>query len=562
MKLPYGIMNFKRIRDEKRLYVDKTRFIDLLEKEDNPYPFFIRPRRFGKSLFLSLLEYYYDILYKDQFDHLFGDLYIGKHPTVLRNRLVVLALDFSGLETKTEELFKESFTKTVRNRMIDFLYSHEKLFSPVSPDSIIEKLEKEKDIKSLVDMFLTQVKRTGTDLCLLIDEYDHFANDILAMGAGSYYKKLVQAKGFVRDFYETVKDGTKRNIDRVFITGISPVLLDDLTSGYNISLNFTTYPTYNEMMGFTETEVKGILKTLGLEKRINVEDLRRYYNGYLFNIKSKERLYNPDMVLYYISRWKEMGEPPEDIVDENVKTDYGRLQRLIRNAENKEQLHHIIREEKINATLVKRFSFELMYDQKYFTSLLFYMGFLTFMYEERNLTYLGIPNYVIKTLFWDYFRELLQKECSLEIETGRIETAISAMAFDGSLEPFIDLVREKVLSALSRRDYIKFDEKYIKVVLFSFLSLNPLYRLQSEPEVSGGFIDIYLERDTRFPGVEYEWLWELKYIKQSESVEGVKAEGLAQLKRYAESPRFRGKKDLKKVLLIFRGKDECFIFQE
>jgi hypothetical protein len=445
--------------------------------------------------------------------------------------------------------------------MIDCLYSHKTLFFPVSPEPIIEKLEKERDIKSLVDTFLTQIKRTGKDVCLLIDEYDHFANDILAMGAGSYYKKLVQAKGFVRDFYEAVKDGTRRNVNRVFITGISPVMLDDLTSGYNISLNFTTYPKYNDMMGFTEAEVKGILQTLGIEKQIPLEELRRYYDGYLFNIKAKERVYNPDMVLYYLSRWREMGEPPEEILDENVKTDYGRLQRLISNAKNKEQLHRVIREEKIKATLVKQFSFELMYDQKYFTSLLFYMGFLTIMYEERNLTYLGIPNYVIKVLFWEYFRELLQKECSLEIDTAQVETAISAMAFDGRLEPFIDLVRGKVLSALSRRDYIKFDEKYIKVVLFSFLSLNPLYKLQSEPEVTGGFIDIYLERDIRFPDVEYEWLWELKYIKKKQSLEDVKAEGLKQLKRYAESPRFQGKENLKKALLIFRGRDECFVYE-
>ncbi|MCP5105319.1 MAG: AAA family ATPase, partial [bacterium] len=219
MRLPYGIMNYKRIRDERRLYVDKTRFIELLEKEDNPYPFFIRPRRFGKSLFLSLLEYYYDILYKDQFAHLFGDLYIGKHPTALRNQLVVLSLDFSGLETKNEELFKESFTKNVRNRMIDCLYGHETLFASIDLNSFIDELKKEKDIKSLVDMFLIQIKRTGKHVCLLIDEYDHFANDILAMGEGSYYKKLIRAKGFVRDFYEAVKDGTKRNINRVFITG-------------------------------------------------------------------------------------------------------------------------------------------------------------------------------------------------------------------------------------------------------------------------------------------------------------------------------------------------------
>jgi hypothetical protein len=288
--------------------------------------------------------------------------------------------------------------------------------------------------------------------------------------------------------------------------------------------------------------------------------LRRYYDGYLFNIKAKERVYNPDMVLYYLTRWKELKEPPEEIVDENVKSDYGRLQRLIGNAGNKEQLLQVIQEEKIKATLVKRFSFELMYRQKYFTSLLFYMGFLTFMYEDRKLTYLGIPNYVIKTLFWEYFRELLQEENTLEIDTSQIETAISAMAFGGELKPFIDLVQGKVLSALSRRDYIKFNEKYIKVVLFSFLSLNPLYRLQSEPEVTGGFIDIYLERDIRFPDVKYEWLWELKYIKKEQSLEGVKAEGLEQLNRYAESPRFRGKENLKKALLIFRGKDECFVF--
>ncbi|UCH95038.1 MAG: PD-(D/E)XK nuclease domain-containing protein, partial [Candidatus Aminicenantes bacterium] len=311
---------------------------------------------------------------------------------------------------------------------------------------------------------------------------------------------------------------------------------------------------------FTESEVRGILQTLGLEKKIPLEDLRRYYDGYLFNMKAKERVYNPDMVLYYITRWRELEEPPGEIMDENVKTDYGRLQRLIANIKNKEQLLQVIREEKINATVVKRFSFELMYDQKYFTSLLFYMGFLTFLYEDRKLTYLGIPNYVIKTLFWEYFREQLHKEYTLEIDTSRIEKAISAMAFDGELGPFIDLVRGNVLSALSRRDYIKFDEKYIKVVLFSFLSLNPLYMLQSEPEVTGGFIDIYLERDSRSPEVVYEWLWELKYIKKEQSLEEVKAEGLEQLKRYAESRRFRGKENLKKALLIFRGKDECFVF--
>ncbi|MCU0284786.1 MAG: hypothetical protein MUF15_00170 [Acidobacteria bacterium] len=157
-----------------------------------------------------------------------------------------------------------------------------------------------------------------------------------------------------------------------------------------------------------------------------------------------------------------------------MKTDYGRLQQLIKSSKNKEQLDLIMKDEQIKATLVKRFSFDLMYEQKYFISLLFYMGFLTFKYEERDLTYLGIPNYVIKTIYWEYFRILLEKNYNLEIDTSQLETAISNMAFDGELKGFTGLVQEKVLSALSRRDYIKFDEKYLKVILFSFLSLSRL----------------------------------------------------------------------------------------
>jgi hypothetical protein len=445
MKLPYGIMNFKRIKDENRLYVDKTHFIAMLEEEDNPYPFFIRPRRFGKSLFISLLEHYYDIRFAAEFTHLFGDLYIGKHPTPLANKLLALSLDFSGLETKNEDLFKESFRKCILNRMIDAIYTHETLFSPIDFGTLIQELKNEKDIKSLVDIFLAQTNKTGMEVFLLIDEYDHFANDIIAMGDGSYYKKLVRARGFVRDFYEAIKEGAKRNIKRIFITGISPVMLDDLTSGYNISINFSTDLKYNEMMGFTQAEVMGILKTLGIEGKINIADLGNYYDGYLFNIKALERVYNPDMLLYYISRWREMKAPPEEIVDENVKTDYGRLQQLIKSSKNKEQLDLIMRDEQIKATLVKRFSFDLMYEQKYFISLLFYMGFLTFKYEERDLTYLGIPNYVIKTIYWEYFRKLLEKNYNLEIDISQLETAISNMAFDGELKGFIGLVQEKVL---------------------------------------------------------------------------------------------------------------------
>ncbi|KUJ90230.1 MAG: AAA-ATPase-like protein, partial [Thermoanaerobacter thermocopriae] len=388
---------------------------------------------------------------------------------------------------------------------------------------------------------------------------------IIAMGESEFYREIVRASGFVRDFYETLKIGTESVIDRIFITGISPIMLDDLTSGFNIALNVTMDLSLNEMLGFTEEEVVKILEEVGIEEKENlINNLRELYDGYKFNKNARTSVYNPDMVLYFLAQYKNTGGYPEYLIDDNVKTDYGRLNRLTMNEENKALLERIIKEEGIVAEIVTKFSFDRMYDEEYFISLLFYMGLLTIKDYRYNILELGIPNYVIKTMYWEYFGRKLKEENNIKYEMLEIAKAIWEMAFEGKIKNFIKFISEKVLKVLSNRDTIKFDEKYIKIILFSYLTMSNIYKPISEKETEGGYIDIYLEKDIRMPDVKYEWLIELKYVKKSDEkyIEEIIEKGKEQLKRYRESMQFKDKQNLKKALVVFIGKGDYKIFEE
>ncbi|AZO93465.1 AAA family ATPase [Halocella sp. SP3-1] len=558
MKIPYGISDFKSLRKESYLYVDKTNYISSLEGIGSKYLFFIRPRRFGKSLFLSTLANYYDLNNKDKFDELFESLYIGKNPTELKTSYLILKLNFSGLNTDSKEKLYLSFKETIRQAVIASLSKYRALF--IHYHDIVNKLEELEDIKSILNFYIEKVKETGQKVYLIIDEYDHFANDIIAMGDSDFYKEVIRATGFVRDFYETVKIGTESVIDRIFITGISPVMLDDLTSGFNIASNITMNKLFNEMLGFTEDEVKGIIEELNIDlnKEELLLELRKNYNGYLFNKDSKERLYNPDMVLNFFSQWLMTGDYPEQLIDDNVRTDYGRLNRLVANEANREVLEDIIMEEGIVADIITRFSFDMMYDEDYFVSLLFYMGLLTIDKQYRTRLLLKIPNFVVKTIFWEYIEKKISEEYQINLDLNELRKSIEEMAYEGEIEPYIDYINNHVFKAFSNRDLINYDERYIKVILFAYLVDSKAYKPYSETEVENGYIDIYLERDIRMPDVKYEWIIELKYLKKSErdKLAVVKREGLKQLERYAASRKFKDKDNIKQALLIFIGKDE------
>ncbi|HHW58020.1 MAG TPA: AAA family ATPase [Clostridia bacterium] len=561
-KIPYGMSNFRAMREEGYLYVDKTMYIEKIENLNSKYLFFIRPRRFGKSLFLSTLENYYDINNEKDFEKLFGDLYIGKNLTKLKNSYMILKLNFSGLNTENKDQLKESFLLSVKNSINALLDRYEGILE--NTEEIRKKIDQITDINAVIMTIINEVKKVGKKIYLIIDEYDHFANDIIAMGDNEFYREIVRASGFVRDFYETLKIGTESVIDRIFITGISPIMLDDLTSGFNIALNVTMDLSLNEMLGFTEEEVVKILEEVGIEEKENlINNLRELYDGYKFNKNAKTRVYNPDMVLYFLAQYKNTGGYPEYLIDDNVKTDYGRLNRLTMNEENRALLERIIKEEGIVAEIVTKFSFDRMYDEEYFVSLLFYMGLLTIKDSVYNVTKLTIPNYIIKTIFWEYFEKKLKEENNIKYETEEIAKATWEMAFQGDIKPFVEFISTNILNRLSNRDIVKFDEKYIKVILFSYLTISNVYRPISERETEGGYIDIYLERDIRIPDVKYEWLIELKYIKKSEKdkVDKIKEEGIKQLKRYRESRGLKERKDVKEALLIFIGKDEYQVIE-
>ncbi|MDR3246580.1 MAG: AAA family ATPase, partial [Prevotellaceae bacterium] len=344
-QLPYGNSDFGSIRTGNYAYVDKTQYIEMLEDESNKSQFFIRPRKFGKSLFFSMLSYYYDINQADKFEELFGDLYIGKHPTPEKNKYAMLEFDFSGIETSSEERFMVSFSEKIRKAVRYFFRAYSNLFSEA--DLFVKQIDAEKQGIDVLEKVFYAAKLDKVKLFVIIDEYDQFANDLIAMGSGAgkkFYKNMIKANGLVRDFYENLKIATKSSIvNRTFITGISPVMLDDLTSGYNIATILTLDRSYNEMMGFTQEEVNDLMKITGVDPKLITINMEQYYNGYLFHEDGEHKVYNPSMILYFFSRILKR-EPLKNIIDPNQRTDYGRIENLIKNKKNRDILINIIKE--------------------------------------------------------------------------------------------------------------------------------------------------------------------------------------------------------------------------
>jgi len=560
-RLPYGNTNFESIITRNYAYVDKTNFIELLENEHNPNQFFIRPRKFGKSLFFSMLSCYYDILRADKFQELFGELYIGKNPTPRKNGYAVMEFDFSGLDTTSPESFKKSFTENVQETVLQFF----DYYAPIFKDAkmLIGKINANQiGIRSL-EIAYGAARAAKVNIFVIIDEYDHFANDLIAMGVEDVYKKMVQANGIVRDFYETLKKGAKTVIDRIFITGISPVMLDDLTSGFNTAENLTLNERYNNMMGFTVQEVERLMDQTGVNRDFINVDMEWYYNGYLFNENATDRVYNPSMMLYFFKQIIEEKKVPKNIIDDNLKTDYGRLQRLTHNEANREILMQILKDEGIVTRIHSKFSIDELFHNEYFVSLLFYMGLLTIEKPVLGSLQLRIPNYSVKTIFWEYILKSVQINAGFVINTSELERSIRALALDGQVKPFIDYVSRNIFNKLSNQDLKKFDEKYIKIMLLGALFQSNVYVPESEKETNTGYIDIYLMRSPLLPEVKYEWIFELKYFKASKKpTDADRKDAQNQLQNYSSSHVMKDRKDLKKAVILFIGKNKYELYEQ
>lgn len=559
-KIPYGISNFEQLITQNYLYIDKTKSIELLENEA-PYQFFIRPRRFGKTLFLSMLENYYDILKKDDFERLFSGLYIGKNPTYNRNQYLVLMLDFSTIIIEQgKEKFIKSFDEVIIADVRKFLKKYEHILEYTDVD--LYGTSASAAIKYAADI----VEFHGQKMFIIIDEYDNFANNLISMGDRKFYYELLTGEGYVRSFYKTLKITTRICTERLFMTGVTPIMLDDLTSGFNITSNLTMKSKYNEILGFTKTELEELLKDRNLHNQFDFEELIRdittYYNGYQFSRNAKQRVYNPNMVLYFINSLIEDGLYPENILDLNIKTDYNKIRTLALNFKDNSTIETLLIEGSITAHIVERFNLSNVYqNQDNFVSLLYYMGMLTIQSSTPGWYTLCIPNYVIKELYWEVFLESFKNNLSAEISYASVVDEMATQGSATGLETYL----KSIMNVLSNRDLVQFDERYIKLIILMLFHQTNYYIIYSEPEVENGYIDILLTKNKAYKDyIKFEWLIELKYVKEKDrnTLPDILANASSQINKYSDSHKVKDQLNmstLKTASIVVVGKSDVYI---
>ncbi len=547
-KIIYGISNFKMAKEDNYLYIDKTKYIKTLENLNEKYIIFLRPRRFGKSLFLSTMQYYYDEKSKDEFDGLFGDTYIGKNPTPLKSSLRILFFEFSGIniDTGVDRIY-ESFANKIRNSCMSYLKTYN---YPIENSYELQNITIP---ASIIDRFFKIIQ--DDSIYLLIDEYDQFANAILAHSMEEFLQ-IVSKGGFVRSFYEVLKGATQTGtVQKMFITGVTPITLDSLSSGFNIVSNISNNEYFNEMAGFTQDEVnysldESIFKECDIGKDELLEKVKTWYNGYLFNSKARNRVYNSTLLNYFISQYDyKRCEMPTKMLDVNVASDYKAIMKLFNIGDsdrNYKILEELIKKDVVVGEIKDRYDLNREFSRDDFITLIYSMGFITIKKELFGGIYeFEIPNYVIKILYFNYFAVEIQKRNSLDI-TNSIGQILLDLAL-GDISPFQNQLNE-VIKTLSNRDHQGFDEKYFQVISLAFLSFGEFYFIDSQPEKNRKYPDILLiGRDERVPN---NYLFELKWLKGKDNYNAIKRDGTNQVKGYLELDKIKLIPKLRSYLLI------------
>jgi ribosome-associated translation inhibitor RaiA len=406
---------------------------------------------------------------------------------------------------------------------------------------------------------------------VIIDEYDHFANELLSFKP-ELFKDIISKTGFVRKFYEALKIGTEKVIGRIFATGVSPITLDSMTSGFNIAKNLTRQVNFNEMMGFTELEVRNLIKTtlnepISLEKMEKlIEILKKDYNGYLFSEDAETRLFNSDMILYYMQEFVETGKGPTNLIDENIASDYnkiGNLFNLTTLGSSTKIIDKILREEELVGAITNQFSLEKDFTSEDFLSLMFYLGFITIKEKDLADVIYKVPNEAIKGIYFDFFAKKLSEETNAELDISEIKASVKNLAMKGSIDSLVKIV-EKTLNKLSNRDFISFDEKYIKIIMISYLNLAKAYLIKSEYEVEDGYIDIallnnYIIKPKYYGIIELKYITKKEYEKLGEIIVNQrKEEAIVQINKYKKSQELLNLLNLKKWVLVFVC-DKCVV---
>ena len=566
-RIPYGMMNFAVIRRDDCYYVDKTQFIPMIEEADKFF-FFIRPRRFGKSLTVSMLQHYYDILAKDKFEALFGDLYIGKHPTRDRNSYLVLYLNFSGIVGELHNYRKglDAHCQTMFDYFCD-------IYADYLPKGIKEELDKKEGAVEQFEYLFTECNKTNQRIYLFIDEYDHFTNAILSdIESLHRYTDETHGEGYLRAFFNKIKAGTYSSIERCFITGVSPVTMDDLTSGFNIGTNYSLTPEFNEMIGFTEEEVRQMLTYYSTTSPFNhsvdelIEIMKPWYDNYCFaeECYGETTMYNSNMVLYFVKNYIQRGKPPRDMVEDNIRIDYEKLRMLIR--KDKEFAHDasiiqtLVSEGYVTGELKKGFPAINITNPDNFVSLLYYFGMLTISGTYEGRTKLTIPNQVVREQIYTYLLGTYN-EAELNFSSYEKNELASALAYRGDWKAYFNYIADCLKHYTSQRDKQK-GEFFVHGFTLAMTAQNRFYRPISEQDTQAGYVDIFLcPLLDIYSDMKHSYIVELKYAKYKDPesrVEELRLEAIAQANRYADTDTVKravGTTQLHKIVVVYKGMD-------
>ena len=567
-QVPYGVADFATVIEQNLYYVDKTMFIPELEKQPRNL-FFIRPRRFGKSIFLSMLYSYYDCTQSHKFQSLFGNLWIGQHPTPLQGKYQVLFLDFSQITGNIDKL-ETKFNSYLSINLDAFVRQYSDYYQ-----AEMEEILAQEDFEEKMELIFKAAKAHQYHLYLIIDEYDNFTNVILNERGENVYHAITHVDGFYRDVFKKFKG----NFERIFMMGVSPVTLDDVTSGFNIGWNISIKPEFDEMLGFSTTDVVEMFTyykehgSIPVDSDIDaiVNDMKPWYDNYCFAeeaLKKKTRMFNCDMVLYYLRNYMDAGCPPEEMIDPNTRTDYGKMKKLLQfdklDGERKGIIRKIAEEEQIVTQLYESFSAYQIPKAEIFPSLLFYYGMLTIKGTRGSKLVLGIPNNNVRKQYYGYLEEEYQAKAYVDV--NQLTDYYYDMAYDGKWEEGLRFMADAYAKVSSVRDGIE-AERNLQGFFMAYLNLNDYYITAPELELNHGYCDFFLLPDLTHYASQHSYILELKVLSKkdfSAIVEGeftedgkpmTKAEkqwreALDQIHRYAEAPRVEALRQGTKLHLI------------
>ena len=566
-RIPYGMMNFVNVRERDCYYVDKTRFIEKIE-DSNMFFFFIRPRRFGKSLTMSMLQHYYDVNDADKFDMLYKGLYIGDHPTPEHNKYLVIYLNFAVVNAELNNYRKALDAHC--NIQFDYFCD---VYSQYLPSGMKEELNKKNGAVDQLDYICTECKKSGQKIYLFIDEYDHFTNKILAEpGCLDDYRSETHGTGYLRNFFDTIKAGTYSSIERVFVTGVSPVTMDDLTSGFNIGTNYTLNYEFNEMVGFTEDEVRAMLTYYtdfcNLHKYTVdelIEIMKPWYDNYCFaeDAYGETTMYNSNMVLYFVDNYVgSNGRLPKNMVEENIRVDYNKLRMLIRRdrefAHDASVIQNLVNNGYITGTLKTGFPAENIGDPDNFISLLYYFGMVTIAGTHEGDTRFVIPNEVVREQIFRYLLDTY-KENDLTFENYEMSPLCSRLAYRGQWKEYFQYIADAIHRYSSQRDKQK-GEYFVHGFTLAMTCQNRFYRPISESDTQEGYADIFMMPLLDiYSDMLHSYIIELKYAKSKDpetKVEELRKQATEQVKRYSGTEMVKSAvktTTLHRIVVVFHG---------